>query len=101
MDMVIFELSFTDGSVTYMAVQHSDNKAATPGCDACLSYELVEPGSTEPFDGGEMDYDSTAKDYADLRNAAEDLADFVADLFPCGITGIKDTGLDRETFFGD
>lgn len=64
------------GRDTFLAMQWSDNEAASENCDACVAYWVFDGGMLTELDGGEMDYDSGEKAYVVLADALDDVLDF-------------------------
>ena len=74
MDEIVIKLE----NGCYLTMWFSMNPAAAEGCDACIGYNLYDEEKNE-LDGGEMDYNSYAKDYYEITDAIADVIEFATE----------------------
>lgn len=79
MEQKLVEVRFNENEAMLLRFWFSDNEAAVKGCNACVGYSVYDPETLKETDGGEMDYDSAAKNYDTLDDALQDVLDFAFD----------------------
>lgn len=80
MDQIVYSLLFDDSNEDCLfKLYFSDNPAWSDNCDSVIGYGIFSPITRQCIDGGEMEYDSSVKNYTSIEQAADDVIAFAFD----------------------
>jgi len=96
MGPIIFKALTQNGTQLKILAWVSDNEPVTDGCDAVIGYGIFQDDAEHFMDGGEMD--CRGDKYADIKDTARDLADYLATDVDSPIESIEPTDEDTEDY---